>query len=614
MFVFQTLSFLAFILYVYVGFVTFRADRRSPVNKVFSLYCLVLALWAFNSTASNSGLHTKESAHLFYQIFAFTWNFFASIGLHFFLTLTGKQKFLSKKSSYVIIYLPAVIFTITNGFIAYQGQQWIDWQWVASYYPDKMFLYHAFTVYYILYLVIGAVITARWAAVTKIRRNKISGWLVFGSFTLSFLLGVFTDTVLPLLGIKYPPIAIVCSLIFAFGSFIAITQFRMMVLTPEIAADEILAHTMDIMVLVNPAYKIITVNPQTERLLGYHKKDLEGLEIDAIIRKDSLIDIQRHYSLKGYKDVQLQGFVVTRGSDEIPVLFKVSGIQDRAKEGVGSVIIAHDLRESLFLKKALHELQESIKRQHEELIIARRIQLNLIPNKSPRPNIAHYYQPMELVGGDFFDFIEYESDDRIGIFISDVSGHGVPAAFITSMIKSFLLQTAQEVHDPSILLKKLNENLRNLTAGYYVTAFFGIYHPQTKEFVYSNAGHNTPILLKKDQYKPLELIKNGIPLAVMSGKEMSENGYKFINHSVVLQSGEKLLLYTDGLTEAVNSEEVAKNPSAPDFEASGFYDYLLDYHSYSATHFIKELAKTLVAFHGSDNFDDDVCILCLDVK
>ena len=99
---------------------------------------------------------------------------------------------------------------------------------------------------------------------------------------------------------------------------------------------------------------------------------------------------------------------------------------------------------------------------------------------------------MEAVGGDFYDFIEFRESKDIGIFVSDVSGHGVHAAFITSMIKTIILQAGLIRNNPAGLLRYLNTILYGITADNFITAFYGIYNPLNHSITYASAGHNPP--------------------------------------------------------------------------------------------------------------------------
>ncbi|TFH42151.1 MAG: hypothetical protein E4G96_04045, partial [Chrysiogenales bacterium] len=118
-----------------------------------------------------------------------------------------------------------------------------------------------------------------------------------------------------------------------------------------------------------------------------------------------------------------------------------------------------------------------------DLKLARRIQKQMIPQGSPYPWIHALYQPMEMVGGDFFDYFEFRNPSRIGIFVSDVSGHGMSAAFITSMVKTMTLQSGDVREDPASLLHYLNGLLHGKTAENFITAFYGVYDPDDRSLV-----------------------------------------------------------------------------------------------------------------------------------
>lgn len=247
----------------------------------------------------------------------------------------------------------------------------------------------------------------------------------------------------------------------------------------------------------------------------------------------------------------------------------------------------------------------------DELNLARRIQMKFIPSEAP-DNIAFHYKPMYQIGGDYFDFIR-RSDGRIGIFISDVSGHGVPAAFVTSMIKSFSLEHTEVIKSPSEFLMQLNDFLLPMTAGNFITAFYAIYDPLKKTLEYSNAGHNPPLLLSGDSISSI-YVKNGFPLAVTSGNEMKKMNKNYRDSSIELKCKDKAFFYTDGLTEAVSVyQSDAENTAwVADFEAIGLLPTLNEARDGDADTLIHKVMERLTQFRGADVFDDDVCIICLE--
>jgi len=183
----------------------------------------------------------------------------------------------------------------------------------------------------------------------------------------------------------------------------------------------------------------------------------------------------------------------------------------------------------------------------QELELARRIQLSILPASFPESQsfrVAAKYVPMTSVAGDLYDFLV--ADDRqAGLLIADVSGHGVPAALIASMVK--MAATAQREHaaHPAALLEGMNAALCGNTRGQYVTAAYVYLDAQSNALHYSAAGHPAMLLLRDGSVT--EITENGMLLAAV-------NGASYETRSLPLNPGDRLLLYTDGLVEARNAD------------------------------------------------------------
>jgi|ERR1700728_331740 len=182
----------------------------------------------------------------------------------------------------------------------------------------------------------------------------------------------------------------------------------------------------------------------------------------------------------------------------------------------------------------------------KELEVARRIQLSILPARFPNSanfRVAARYVPMTSVAGDFYDFIV--ADDRqAGLLIADVSGHGVPAALIASMVK--VAATAQRANaaDPSRLLAGMNTVLCGNTQNQFVTAAYVHLDSQAREIRYSAAGHPPMLLLREG--KVCEVLENGLMLAAFDFAAYTTAAQR-------LQPGDRLLLYTDGILEAASA-------------------------------------------------------------
>lgn len=262
------------------------------------------------------------------------------------------------------------------------------------------------------------------------------------------------------------------------------------------------------------------------------------------------------------------------------------------------------------LKIERNKLKQQNKTMLDELELARKIQMHYIPGKSPLPSIDFRYIPMTQVGGDYFDFVSFP-DGRIGIFISDVSGHGVPAAFITSMIKSFFLENAGKFTEPSAFLLALHDFLMNLAIGYFVTAYYALYDPEKRTFEYSNAGHNSPYRIHNGGIEVMDATNRNIALAIYSRDDLRMFNQDYRSKTVVLDKGDKVLLYTDGLVDAVSLSDKRMDKEA--FEDVKMIEVMKKHAKLSPADFNKKLLEALETFRGGKDFDDDVCIVCLEV-
>ncbi len=242
-----------------------------------------------------------------------------------------------------------------------------------------------------------------------------------------------------------------------------------------------------------------------------------------------------------------------------------------------------------------------------ELSLARRIQEQLIPHPYPSADISSLYKPMDQVGGDFYDFLKFRNSSKVGLFLSDVSGHGVPAAFITSMVKTLILQSGPRREDPAELLSFLNRLLINQTGGNFITAFYGILDRETRSLTFANAGHHAPVAITGQKIYPVNGARS-IPLAVMDNEMLEAAGKIFQNSSVTLEKESKLVLYTDGLTETTREGD-----SSIYFEEDVLYDAFSELRGFSSKEFVERLIGRLIEFHGSSSFDDDICLVCVDV-
>jgi serine phosphatase RsbU (regulator of sigma subunit)/anti-sigma regulatory factor (Ser/Thr protein kinase) len=187
-------------------------------------------------------------------------------------------------------------------------------------------------------------------------------------------------------------------------------------------------------------------------------------------------------------------------------------------------------------------------RIEQELHVARMIQHAFLPKGLPALpgwQVAAYYQPARVVGGDFYDFISFE-DGRLGIVIGDVTDKGIPAALLMTTTRSILRSVAQAEMSPGKVLEQTNNLLcPDMPPNMFVTCLYAILDPTSGTLYYANAGHDQPYQRRRDSVS--ELWATGMPLGLMPDMTYEEK-------ETTLAYGDSILFYSDGLVEAHNPE------------------------------------------------------------
>jgi sigma-B regulation protein RsbU (phosphoserine phosphatase) len=234
---------------------------------------------------------------------------------------------------------------------------------------------------------------------------------------------------------------------------------------------------------------------------------------------------------------------------------EIWGINAVVCVGAGVIGFAVDqvqrkLREkNLQLEQAVAKGSAIIEQQEEELVRAHEIQRDLLPKILPAlraVELASAWQPARAVGGDYFDVIRLD-EKRLGICIGDVSGKGLTAALLMANLQAAFHAFATPDASPARVCAKLNEFVSgNVAPGKFITFFYGILDGDLRSFRYENAGH-CPTLLVRASGKTEFLQGHGAVLGVIPEWEYKDS-------DVQLGPGDRLLFYTDGVTEAENQE------------------------------------------------------------
>jgi len=227
-------------------------------------------------------------------------------------------------------------------------------------------------------------------------------------------------------------------------------------------------------------------------------------------------------------------------------LLRLLKVQRRVLENT----VTERTRELALQNAVLEKAQAQLR---EELNVARALQSAILPATFPvRAGFegAARMTPATTMGGDFYDYIELP-DGRIGIVMADVSGKGVPAAFFMAVSRTNLRETARHHADPGACLVRTNDVLCTQNPmDLFVTVFYCILDPHTGELRYANGGHNPPYILRAAGTVETLDGAGGLVLGVIPG-------IQYPDHTVQLQRGDRLVLFTDGVTEAFNPADEA---------------------------------------------------------
>jgi phosphoserine phosphatase RsbU/P len=266
------------------------------------------------------------------------------------------------------------------------------------------------------------------------------------------------------------------------------------------------------------------------------------------------------------------------------------------KARVETHLVLRGIREQLALR--LREIQK-------ELETARQIQFSILPEKTPKMagvDIAARYIPMTSVAGDFYDFIVVD-EQHLGILVADVSGHGMPAALIASMLKIALAAQVPHAADPAQVLFGLNEALCGNFQQHYVTAAYVYLDMTNRTLKYAGAGHPPLLVWRESSTGVRDVLENGLFLG-----KFKKASYSSVEFPVT--PGDWVLLYTDGIPEATN-------PSDVEFGTERFRQFLAAAQCTSADQLADELLQELSQWSGREcgrDLNDDITLVAIHIK
>ncbi|MBW3542924.1 MAG: SpoIIE family protein phosphatase [Planctomycetes bacterium] len=276
-------------------------------------------------------------------------------------------------------------------------------------------------------------------------------------------------------------------------------------------------------------------------------------------------------------------------------------LRQKFSESELEVLVSVAAQASLAVENSrLHEQLLEQREMQRDLEVATQIQLGFLPSRRPKApgyDFYDYYEPAQSVGGDYFDYVE-RPDGRIGIAVADVAGKGIPAALLAARLYSSA-RIQLLMHDSAAqAMTGLNSEIAASGLGYrFITCAIAILDPQKHELMISNAGHLPPLLRDgKRKVRALAEDVSGMPLGVAPTQEFAET-------IVPIRTGDTLVLYTDGITEAMNPEN--------ELYGGKLLRKYLTKGPLAAEELVHGIVADVEAFCEERSQKDDMCLVCL---
>ncbi|MGR6035195.1 MAG: PAS domain S-box protein [Candidatus Nitrosoglobus sp.] len=371
----------------------------------------------------------------------------------------------------------------------------------------------------------------------------------------------------------------------------------------------IIQNALDAIILMNANEEIIAWNPRAQEIFGWTRNEVLGLSLAETIIPPRYREAHRQ-GLRRFLDTgegamlnkRVELSALHRDGREFPVELSVSPL----KVGDSYVFsgFLRDLTRQKEAEEAIRQTRVKLAVTRNEMRIAQQIQESLFPTAPlilPTVHVMGYCLPATHVGGDYFDYFQWQGE-AVDVVIADVSGHSVGPALLMAETHSVLKAKFRLHGTVADTLSQLNDVLyEDLDrAGYFITMCYLRYDMMTRQLAYANAGHIPPLLFRQGQ-PHLQLDADGLVLGVKTGVIFEEC-------SIKLQQGDMLFLYTDGIIEAGNEEK--------EFFGIDRLCSLLKYHHQLQSEpqeIITAVIEQLHTFCHKKTFEDDITMVVVKI-
>lgn len=373
-------------------------------------------------------------------------------------------------------------------------------------------------------------------------------------------------------------------------------------------------NSMDIIwVLDASTLRFTYISPSIETVRGYTVEEALNEPLDSVFPQEELVKVLGLFSEEiekdktGLYDPNRRINIETRQYTKDKRILWVEISAKFLRNEKGEPVAAQGSTRDISHRKQVEQERDKFA---EDLTAARLVQQEIIPQRSPSSElveIAFRYLPMEEVGGDYFTFVDFREHDSLGVFIGDVSGHGVPAALYTMTVKAVTDRLFRKYNlNPSRFMEVLNNEMHIAMSKHFLTGIYGFFSygddPNSVNFSFSKGGHPYPVFYNSKTGRAEYLNSQGRAMGFFEDE-------KFPHRNIVLNRGDRIYLYTDGLIEVTDTEQKI-------FGFEKFLDLVNGANSKfrSIDDTLDYIVRTVNAFNPNYDQEDDMVIIGIEIR
>jgi len=533
--VFSLILTILSVIYIVMGIKVFRLDQRSRLNKLFLVLNICLSIWSLASALYISAQNAAECA-FWYKLSSVGFYLFIGSVLHFFLFFTKKEKFLSRWWMYALLYSPGIVFSFMEVTFDFYVKSYFHGLngWIITAQTDSIWFITSL-VYIVAYTGACILLSSRFLKTVITQRERKQAKVLIFTSAISLLAGLIIMVVVSILELDIPDITPISGALWSVGLYYAIVKYKLLSLTPSFIAENLFQTIADSVILANSNGMILSINPETQRLLGYNENELLGGSLEQIFSSDSRSANKISELLKDCPIRGAETFMLSKTGVNIPIILSISECSDSYHTRLGFVLASKDVTEYKIAEEKIQYLatHDSLTGLPNRLMFMQLLNHAILSAKRNKKSLAVLFVDLDRFKT-INDTKGHDAGDQLLKTISARYKQALRAADVVSRQGGdefvILIEDVRKPNDlkkiANLILSSTYEPVILLGDECRVTASVGI-------SLYPKDGEDAQILMKNAD------------IAMYCAKEEGKNNFQFYSEDLKSQSMGRLAIETN---------------------------------------------------------------------